>query len=49
MWWYGVTWLVNRLRRRFNVRALWLVNRIIAIILFVMAGIGITMAVAEFF
>lgn len=49
MWWYCVTWLVNKLRRRFNVRALWLVNRIIAIILFIMAGIGITMAVTEMF
>ncbi len=49
LWWYGVTWLVNRLRRRFNVRALWLVNRIIAIVLFVMGLIGITIAVTEFF
>ncbi len=47
LWWYGVTWLVNRLRRRFNVRALWLVNRIIAIILMVMAAVGFTMAFKE--
>ena len=46
-WWYGVTWLVNKLRRRFNVRSLWLVNRIIAILLFIMAGVGIVMAVKE--
>lgn len=48
-WWYGVTWLVNRLRRRFNVRSLWLVNRIIAIILFVMAAVGAVMAVKTLF
>lgn len=47
LWWYGVTWLVNRLRRRFNVRSLWLVNRIIAILLFVMAGVGAAMAIKE--
>lgn len=47
LWWYGVTWLVNRLRRRFNVRALWLVNRIIAIILMAMAAVGFTMAFKE--
>ncbi len=47
LWWYGVTWLVNRLRRRFNVRSLWLVNRIIAVILFVMGIAGITMALNE--
>lgn len=49
LWWYGVTWLVNRLRRRFNVRALWLVNRIIAIILMTMGVVGITMAMSELF
>lgn len=49
LWWYGVTWLVNRLRRRFNVRSLWFVNRIIAIILFVMAGVGAAMAFKEIF
>ncbi len=47
LWWYGVTWLVNRLRRRVNVRSLWLVNRIISVILFVMAVFGITMALKD--
>lgn len=47
LWWYGVTWAVNRLRRRFNVRAMWLVNRIIAIILMIMAAVGFTMAIKE--
>lgn len=46
-WWYGVTWLVNRLRRRFNVRSLWLVNRIIAIILMAMSAFGFTFAIKE--
>lgn len=49
LWWYGVTWLVNRLRRRFNVRSLWLVNRIIAVILLVMAAVGAAMALKELF
>ncbi len=44
MWWYFVTGLVNRLRRRFNVRSLKLVNRIIALVLLSMAAIGITMS-----
>ncbi len=42
-----MTWLVNRLRRRFNVRSLRLVNRIIALILLAMAAIGVTMAVID--
>lgn len=45
IWWYCVTWLVNRLRSRFNVRSLRLVNRIIAVILLIMAIVGTVMAV----
>lgn len=47
LWWYGVTWLVNRLRRRFNVRALWLVNRVVSTILMAMGVFGITMAIKD--
>ena len=47
LWWYGVTWIVSRLRRRFNVRALGLVNRIIAIILMAMGLLGISVALKE--
>lgn len=43
-WWYLVTMLVNRLRKRFNVRSLWLINRIIGSILIVMAIFGVVMA-----
>lgn len=44
LWWYLVTWLVNRLRRRFNVRSLWLINRIIGLLLILMAVFGVVMA-----
>ncbi len=47
MWWWCVTWVVNKLRKRFNVRSLRLVNRIIACILLAMAVIGITMAIKD--
>lgn len=43
LWWYIITWLVNKLRRRFNVRSLWLVNRIVGAVLIVMAIIGAIM------
>lgn len=43
-WWYLITLLVSRLKGRFNVRSLWLVNRIIGGILILMAIVGITMA-----
>lgn len=49
LWWYIVTFLVNKLRRRFNVRSLWLVNRIIGGLLVLMALIGVGMAVKDHF
>ena len=48
-WWYGITFLVNKLRRRFNVRSLWLFNRIIAAILIGMAAVGVGLAVKNHF
>lgn len=47
LWWYFVTTLVSRLRKRINVRSLWLINRIIGIILLVMGVAGIVMAVID--
>lgn len=49
LWWYIITTLVNKLRARFNVRSLWLVNRIIAWILISMAIIGIGVAIYDNF
>ena len=43
LWWYGVTTLVHRLGKRINVRSLRIINRVIGLILFVMAVFGIVM------
>lgn len=48
IWWYIVTLLVNTLRSRFNVRSLWLVNRIVATILIAMAVIGVLIAFKDY-
>lgn len=47
LWWWIITLLVDKLRKRINVRSLWLINRIIGAILLVMAIIGITMSLNE--
>ena len=39
-WWLVITYFVNKVRAHFNVRSMWLINRIIASILLVMAGFG---------
>lgn len=41
LWWFLITFGVNKVRRHFNVRSMWLVNRIIAVIILVMAAIGL--------
>ncbi len=48
LWWYLVTFLVSKLRKRINVRSLWLINRLVGIILITMGGAGVAMAVKEF-
>lgn len=39
-WWYAITFFVNKVRAHFNVRSMWLINRIIATILLIVALIG---------
>lgn len=40
-WWFGITYFVDKVRRHFNVRSMWLINRIIASILLIMAVVGL--------
>lgn len=47
LWWWCVTWLVNRLRQRFNVRSLKVVNRVISAILMAMALVGIVSSIPQ--
>lgn len=47
-WWLLITFFVNKVRTHFNVRSLWLVNRIIGAILFIMSLIGIGMSLYDY-
>lgn len=44
-WWFLVTFSVNKVRAHFNLRSMWLVNRIIAGVLLIMATIGIIIGI----
>ena len=44
LWWYAITLFVNKLRKRINLRSLKLINRIIGILLLVMALGGLLLA-----
>ena len=40
-WWFMVTWFVNKVRHHFNMRSLWLINKIIASVLMLMGAVGL--------
>jgi threonine/homoserine/homoserine lactone efflux protein len=48
MWWFVVTYFVNKVRSHFNVRSLWLVNRTIGSIIIIMAIVGLFMSVYDY-
>lgn len=39
-WWFGITYFVNKVRTRFNVRGIWMINRIIGIVVMAVAAFG---------
>lgn len=44
-WWFGVTFFVDKVRGHFNVRSMWIVNRVIAVLLMIMSLIGVVTGV----
>lgn len=40
LWWFGITYVVAKLRKWFNVRGIWLLNRIVGSIIIALAAIG---------
>ena len=41
IWWFSLTWLVDKVRTRFNSKVLWWINRVIGIAVMVVSGIMI--------
>lgn len=48
LWWFTITYFVNKVRSHFNVRSLWLINRIIGGLLLTMAVVGLIMGVKDY-
>lgn len=44
-WWYFITFSVNKVRARFNAHSIWVLNRFIATVLFIMAAVGCYMGI----
>lgn len=47
LWWEFVTFTVNKLRSHFNLRSMWLINKIIAGIILIFAIVGICTAISN--
>jgi threonine/homoserine/homoserine lactone efflux protein len=41
VWWFSITYFVNKLRKRFNLRGIWILNRIIGSVVVVVAAVGL--------
>jgi Putative threonine efflux protein len=47
-WWFFISTTVNAVRSHFNLRSMWLINRIIGLIILVMSAIGLISGISDF-
>ena len=40
-WWFGITYFVNKVRARFNLRGIWILNRVIGSIVAIVSILGL--------
>lgn len=43
-WWFGITYFVNKVRTRFNVRGIWVLNRVIGVAVSIAALVGLVLS-----
>ena len=43
-WWFSITYFVNKVRSHFNVRGIWVLNRIIGVVVMIAALVGFVLA-----
>ncbi len=41
LWWFGITFFVNKVRTQFNLRGIWMLNRIIGVVVMVASVVGL--------
>lgn len=46
IWWFSITYFVNKVRTRFNVRGIWILNQIIGVVVVIASVVGIVLAIA---
>lgn len=50
-WWFFITFFINKVRSRFNLRGIWMINRVIGVIVMIIsiAGVILTMSGASIY
>ena len=48
LWWFTITFFINKVRSRFNVRSLFIVNKGIGLVIIVMSVVGFVMGLRAF-
>jgi threonine/homoserine/homoserine lactone efflux protein len=48
-WWFTITYFVGKLRKIFNVRGLWIMNRMMGAIIIVLSVVGIVLSVWDMY
>ena len=48
-WWFLLTWLIDKVRNKFNVRGIWLINRIIGAVVMLVSVLILLHTVRDYF
>lgn len=40
-WWFGITYIIAKLRKWFNIRGIWLLNRVVGSVIIVLSVVGV--------
>ncbi len=46
VWWFFITYFVNKVRNRFNLRGIWIINRVIGIVVMVISVLGFILTIS---
>jgi threonine/homoserine/homoserine lactone efflux protein len=49
IWWFGITYFISKIKKWFNIRDIWILNRIVGTVIFVLAAVGIISVVYSSF
>ncbi|MDR1936945.1 MAG: LysE family translocator [Tannerellaceae bacterium] len=41
IWWFGITYIISKMERWFNIRGIWVLNRVVGTMILILALIGI--------